>query len=69
MTYEYWLAGVRPLSDKKKRMLREHLGSAEAVYYIEETKLRKLSFLEEKEIQAVLRADKRQIREIGRSHV
>lgn len=63
MTYEYWLAGVRPLSDKKKRMLREHLGSAEAVYYIEETKLRKLSFLEEKEIQAVLRADKRQIRE------
>lgn len=62
MTYEYWLAGVRPLSDKKRRMVREHLGSGEAVYYIEEKRLRELPFLEEKEIQAILKAGKRQIR-------
>ncbi len=63
MIYEYWLAGIRPLSDKKKRMLREQLGSGEAAYYIEETKLRELSFLDEKEVKLILRAEKGQIRE------
>ena len=38
--YEWWLAGMRPLTDDKKRALVEHWGSAREVYngiyYIEE---------------------------------
>lgn len=63
MIYEYWFAGIPHLSDKKKKMLREYLGSGEAVYYIEEIALRRMPFLGEKEIQAVLKADKCLIRE------
>lgn len=39
MFYEYWLASLKPLSARKKRMLRDAYGSARAVYYIEETRL------------------------------
>ena len=38
--YEWWLAGMRPLTDDKKRALVEHWGSARdvynGIYYIEE---------------------------------
>lgn len=30
--YEWWLAGMRPLTDDKKRALVEHWGSAREVY-------------------------------------
>ena len=35
--YEYWLAGISSLSDRKKIWLQTEYKSAEAVYYIEET--------------------------------
>lgn len=59
MMYEYWLAGVRSLSDRKKRLLREYAGSAEELYYIEETSLHFLEFLNEKEVQIIKEAKKR----------
>ena len=30
MKYEYWLASIRPLSDRKKERIRERAGSGEA---------------------------------------
>lgn len=56
--YEYWLASMRGISDKKKRMLREHMKSARAVYYIEETELNTIDFLTEED-RNVLRAMQR----------
>ena len=35
MRYEYWLAAIPILTDRKKRLLREEYGDAKAVYYIE----------------------------------
>ena len=40
MIYEYWLAGIKEISDRKKRILRETYRSGKAIYYIEETALR-----------------------------
>ena len=40
LMYEYWFAGIRALSTRKKRKLREELGNAENIYYIEETKMK-----------------------------
>lgn len=54
MMYEYWLAGIRGLSGRKKRRLREYYKDAKTLYYIEETELHFLEFLEEKEVQALL---------------
>ena len=34
MKYEYWLAAITPLSDRKKYLLRKHLGSGECIFYI-----------------------------------
>ena len=53
LVYEYWFAGIRALSTRKKRKLREELGNAENIYYIEETKLRSFDFLTEKDIMAI----------------
>lgn len=39
MIYEYWLASIKALADKKKRMLREECGGGREIYYIEEKKL------------------------------
>lgn len=58
MIYEYWFSCIRPLADQKKRCLRECIGTAEAIYYIEETTLRKLSFLTEKEVAVLMEAKK-----------
>lgn len=58
MIYEYWFACIRALSDQKKRKLRECIGNAKAIYYIEETTLRKFSFLSEKERSLILNAKK-----------
>ena len=56
MEYEYWLANVRGVSARKKCLLREYMKSAKAVYYIEETHLRSLTFLNEKECDALVQA-------------
>ena len=45
MIYEYWLAGIKEITDLKKQKLREVYVSGKAIYYIEETKLDKLRFL------------------------
>ena len=34
MIYEYWLAGIKEISDRKKRILRETYRSGKAIYYI-----------------------------------
>lgn len=56
MIYEYWLASIRQLQPKKKRMLREHFGSGKAVYYIEETKLHFQEYLNAKDVEAIRKA-------------
>ncbi len=53
MKYEYWLANVKGLSAKKKMWLTIHAGSAEGLYYIEETKLKRWG-CEEKDCQILL---------------
>lgn len=58
MEYEYWLAGMEKLSDRKKYLLRTHMKSAKAVYYIEETELKRLSFLNEKDCHTIKQAKK-----------
>lgn len=58
MEYEYWLAAIPYLSDKKKRMLRTHTGSARNAYYIEETRWKAFPFLDEKAIEKILHSKK-----------
>lgn len=53
MVFEYWFAGLKNLSDKKKRKLREACGNAEAIYYIEERKLRMYDFLNDKDVDVI----------------
>ena len=56
MVYEYWLASIKPLQPKKKRMLRETFGSGKAVYYIEETKLHFQEYLNAKDVETIRKA-------------
>ena len=58
MIYEYWLAGIKEITDLKKQKLREVYGSGKAIYYIEETKLNKLRFLNEKDVAILKNAKK-----------
>ena len=58
MKYDYWLAGVRGLSTARKSLMRRHMKTAEAVYYIEETQLNKLEFLNEKDRNKIIQAKK-----------
>ena len=62
MIYEYWLASIPLLSDCKKRKLREEYGNGKAVYYIEEIRLRFSGFLEGKDVEAILKARKKDVR-------
>ena len=55
MEYEYWFAGLQGLSAKKKYLLRKHMKTGRAVYYIEETQLKQMEFLTEKD-RELLRA-------------
>ena len=59
MMYEYWLALIPAVSGQKKRLLREEYGTGKAVYYIEEIQLRFTRFLEDKDVEAVLHARKK----------
>lgn len=56
MIYEYWFASLKSLSDRKKKKLREECGNAEAIYYIEETKLCMYSFLNKKDVEVINKA-------------
>lgn len=58
MKYEYWFAGIRNIPDRTKIKLKEKAGTAEAIYYIEETALRRMQMLKEQEIQKLLAAKK-----------
>ena len=58
MIYEYWLAGIEGISNLKKRKLREVYRNGKAVYYIEETDLKKHTFLNEKDIERLKKAKK-----------
>lgn len=53
MKYEYWLASIRPLSDRKKERIRERAGGGEAAYYIEEKELAGMEFLTEKDREVI----------------
>lgn len=57
--YKYWLANVRPLTDKKKRQMTKDGISAKTLYYIEETYFHSLSFLNEEEAERILDSRKR----------
>ena len=59
MKYEYWFAGIRNIPDRTKIKLKEKAGTAEAIYYIEETALRKMQLLKEQEIWKLLEAKKK----------
>lgn len=48
MKYEYWFAGIRNIPDRTKIKLKEKAGTAEAIYYIEETALRKMQLLKDR---------------------
>lgn len=41
MKYEYWLACVKKVRNREKRKIRERVGSAKVLYYIEETELKR----------------------------
>lgn len=58
MMYEYWLSAIRPLSNKKKRLLREEYGDGKTIYNIEEIHLRFLNFLESRDVDTILRSKK-----------
>lgn len=58
MIYEYWLAAMRPLTDIKKKRLREEFKTGEEIYYTEEAVLRKQEFLTEKDIEVIKTAQK-----------
>ena len=58
MMYECWLAGIEGISDPKKRKLREVYGNGKTIYYIEETKLEKHIFLDDRDVEILKRAKK-----------
>lgn len=54
MQYEYWFAALKLLSDRKKYLLRKYAGSGKSIFYIEETRLRELGFLTDKDIRSII---------------
>ena len=57
MKYEFWLAALG-ISARKKCLLRQHMKTAENVYYIEETEISEIRFLTEKEKNTIRHAQK-----------
>ena len=47
MKYEYWFANIQGISCKKKQYIRAKVRSAQELYYIEETELKKLEIEED----------------------
>lgn len=64
LRYEWWFAGIRPLSDKKKKLLRETYGSGKEIYKklynIEEKHFHKIKGLTAKDIQVIRQAARNQ---------
>lgn len=58
MKYEYWFANIKGLGDKQKYELRKKVLSAKELYYIEETRLKKLG-IQEKGCISILESVKR----------
>ncbi len=58
MIYEYWFAGLKPLSDEKKKRLRGIFGSGRELFYLKEKELSALSFLTEKDREVLKKAKK-----------
>lgn len=58
MIYEYWFASITQVSERKKYLLREQLGTGKHIFYIEETKLRQQRFLNEADISMIRQAQK-----------
>lgn len=56
MKYEYWFAAIKPLSDRKKILLRERISSGEIIYYIEEKELQKQKYLTAEDIRMIREA-------------
>ena len=56
MKYEYWFAKIQGINLRKKIRLRQCMKTAEAIYYIEETQLKKIEFLNESEQDKILKA-------------
>ena len=59
LQYESWLAGLN-LPARKKYILREHMGTGKALYYIEEKEISHLKFLTEREQNTIRQAQKDQ---------
>ena len=53
MKYRYWLAKLKGVSASKKIELIKLKGTAEKIYYIEETEFTKILFLDKKNISAI----------------
>ena len=58
MEYEFWFARIQGVPAQKKVCLRECMKSAEAIYYIEETRLQSFEFLNERECERIILAGK-----------
>lgn len=58
MIYEYWFACIKNISDRKKKKLRQEYGNGKKIYYIEETQLKTLKFLSEKDVACIKAAQK-----------
>lgn len=58
MIYEYWLGAIQKLSDRKKMLLRKRIGTGKDIFYIEETKLKALEFLNGEDINTIMQAQK-----------
>ena len=63
LIYEFWYAGLQGVAAQKKICLRECMKTAEAIYYMEETQLRQFEFLNERERNRIIQAQK--IRDFG----
>ena len=58
MEYEHWLAGIIGVRAGKRCLLKERMKTAEAVYYIEETQLKEMEFLNEQDCNTIIQAQK-----------
>ena len=54
MIYEYWFSKVSGIPGAKKKKLREYLGEGQLIYNIEETEIKSMDFLSEKEKNSIL---------------
>lgn len=56
--FEYWFASIHGLTDEKKIRLRSCMKSGEAIYYIEETELGRMKFLNDTDRNTIMQEQK-----------